>query len=328
MSRSTVSRVVFAHGKTFHDGGWFDASAGKPRVQVKAAADAAWETVGELSDYPATTATDPAGLKGGERFACRLAKPVKVFAVRVVGKPACGDNPQQAFSSCAELQAFDGPDEPGHNSNLQIPAYEYDPIETVPCRSAGCLALTQLCVAADAPKDGGWESLFNGKDLSGWVPVHDVTFVVTNGNLRLVNGMGWLRTEKQYADFVLEAEWRALVPEYDSGFFIRAGLDGKPWPKDGWQVNLARSALGGLVKGYKTVVPAETPPMPLNKWVKFRLEVRGRKITLDVDGERAWEFKELDAERGYIGIQAEDKAFDFRNIRIQELPVNEQSSPK
>jgi len=182
------------------------------------------------------------------------------------------------------------------------------------------LALTQLCVAADAPKDGSWESLFNGKDLSGWAPVNDVTFVVTNSNLRLVAGMGWLRTEKQYTDFVLEAEWRALVPEYDSGFFIRAGLDGKPWPKDGWQVNLARNALGGLVKGYKTVVPAETPPMPLNQWVKFRIEVRGRKITLDVDGERAWEFKELDADRGYIGIQAENKAFDFRNIRIQELP--------
>ena len=49
------------------------------------------------------------------------------------------------------------------------------------------------------------------------------------------------------------------------------------------------------------------------------MEVRGRTITLDVDGERAWEFKELDADRGYIGIQAEGKAFDFRNIRVQEL---------
>jgi hypothetical protein len=104
-----VSRVVFAQGQTFHDGGWFDASAGKPRIQVKAAKDAAWETAGELADYPATTATDPAGLKGGERFTGRLAKPVKVFAIRVLGKPACGDNPQQAFSSCAELQAFAEP---------------------------------------------------------------------------------------------------------------------------------------------------------------------------------------------------------------------------
>jgi hypothetical protein len=27
-------------------------------------------------------------------------------AVRIMGKPACGDNPREAFSSCAELQAF------------------------------------------------------------------------------------------------------------------------------------------------------------------------------------------------------------------------------
>lgn len=105
---ATITRVVFAHGKTFHDGGWFDAQAGKPGVQVKTATDGQWETVGEFKDYPATTATDPAGLRGGERFTCQLAVPTKVLAVRVVGKPASGDNPEQAFSSCAELQASGG----------------------------------------------------------------------------------------------------------------------------------------------------------------------------------------------------------------------------
>lgn len=178
-------------------------------------------------------------------------------------------------------------------------------------------------LGADPSNGGKWESLFNGKDLTGWAPVNEVDFVVTNGNLRLVKGMGWLRTEKQYTDFVLEAEWRALVPEYDSGFFIRAGLEGKPWPKEGWQVNLQRGGLGALVKGYKTMVPAETPPMPLNKWVKFRIEARGKKVTLDVDGERAWEYNELDVHPGYIGIQAENKAFDFRNLRV--LPLTDKT---
>ncbi|HWV99325.1 MAG TPA: beta-L-arabinofuranosidase domain-containing protein [Candidatus Acidoferrum sp.] len=102
-----IRRIVFAHGKTFHDGGWFDANAGKPRVQVKSVKDGAWETLGELMDYPATSSVDAAGLKGGERFNCQLAAPTKVWAVRVIGKPACGDNPKQAFSSCAELQAFE-----------------------------------------------------------------------------------------------------------------------------------------------------------------------------------------------------------------------------
>lgn len=166
---------------------------------------------------------------------------------------------------------------------------------------------------------GEWETLFNGKDLSGWTPVHEVTFAVTNGNLRLVTGMGWLKSAKQYTDFVLEAEWRALETGYDSGLYLRAGEEGKPWPNDGWQVNLLGAALGGLVKGFKTIVPAETPRVPLNQWVKFRIEVKGKKVTLDVDGERAWEYEGIDAEQGYIGIQAENKSFDFRNIRILDL---------
>ena len=59
-----LQRVVFVHGKTFHDGGWFDASAGQPRVQVQTAEKGQWETVGVLKDYPATTATSAAGLTG------------------------------------------------------------------------------------------------------------------------------------------------------------------------------------------------------------------------------------------------------------------------
>jgi DUF1680 family protein len=102
----TIAKVVFAHGKTFHDGGWFDTSSSKPLVQVLLSPNSSWETVGELDSYPATTATSCGALRGGERFACALKQPVKACAVRVLGKPACGDSPAQAFSSCAELQAF------------------------------------------------------------------------------------------------------------------------------------------------------------------------------------------------------------------------------
>lgn len=102
----TVGRIVYAHGHTFHDGGWFDASAGKPKVQVQRRKSGAWETVGTLADYPDTTATDHKGLKDGQVFEVRLAQPEQVWGVRVVGKPACGDNPKQAFSSCGGLKAF------------------------------------------------------------------------------------------------------------------------------------------------------------------------------------------------------------------------------
>jgi hypothetical protein len=102
---SELNRVTFVHGKTFHDGGWFDASAGQPQVQVQTSKGGEWKTVAVLKDYPATTATSAAGLTGGEQFTCPLAKATTVFGLRVVGKPASGDNPRQAFSSCAELLA-------------------------------------------------------------------------------------------------------------------------------------------------------------------------------------------------------------------------------
>jgi hypothetical protein len=106
---ATARRVIFAHGKLFHDGGWFDTSAGKPRVQIQRTAGSAWETVGELEDYPSTTATDGQHdrlIWGNRRFTLKLTNPVTFISIRVIGVPASGDNPQQSFSSCAELQAY------------------------------------------------------------------------------------------------------------------------------------------------------------------------------------------------------------------------------
>ena len=83
-----IGRVVFAHGQNFHDGGWFDASAGKPRVQVQRAKGGAWQTIGNLTDYPATTAVSDKGLKPGQIFTLRLSQPIQAVAVRVIGAPA------------------------------------------------------------------------------------------------------------------------------------------------------------------------------------------------------------------------------------------------
>lgn len=99
-------RVVFTHGRTFHDGGWFDASSGPPRVEIKPEAASGWRPLGALTSYPRTTSTDPAGLKGGESFELRLDTPVRAVGVRVIGIPAHGTNPAQSFASCAELSVF------------------------------------------------------------------------------------------------------------------------------------------------------------------------------------------------------------------------------
>ena len=101
-----IRKVAFAHGHCFHDGGWFDASQGKPRVQVQRTKGGAWETIATLDAYPSSTATDANGLQDGQSFAVEFA-PTDVYGVRVIGRPACGDSPGQAFSSCAEVEGFE-----------------------------------------------------------------------------------------------------------------------------------------------------------------------------------------------------------------------------
>ena len=105
---SSVGWVVFTHGAIFHDGGWFDTSKGKPQVQ--AVKDGPWTTVGELTNYPATTATEAKILgphSSGTRYTCTLATPVTALAVRVIGKPACGNDSKQSFSSCDGLGVYE-----------------------------------------------------------------------------------------------------------------------------------------------------------------------------------------------------------------------------
>jgi hypothetical protein len=190
-------------------------------------------------------------------------------------------------------------------------------------RLAGVFAVVLASASISVGAADDWTPLFNGKDLTGWQGVHDVKFEAKDGKLQLVRGMGWLRTERAFKNFILEVELRPLVERYDSGLLFRVGLDGKPWPSDGWQINLRRDMWGALVKGFKRVLPSpvEGPDVEEDSpWAKFRLEVRGSRAVLHINGEKAWETDQIDRAEGYIGIQAEDRAFEFGTFRIQELP--------
>ena len=172
--------------------------------------------------------------------------------------------------------------------------------------------------AADTNGDGEWQTLFNGTDLTGWTHENGGTFIVTNSLIHMEGGQGWLRTDKEYTDFVLEVEWRGLVTNFNSGIFIRAPMEGNPWATNVWQINLKQSAVGEVLAGSRKAV-LSTTKRPVGEWVSYRIEARGKKLTLWIDGERAWEYDEFEPVQGYIGLQAEGRAIEFRNIRVQEL---------
>lgn len=98
--------IVFRHGRNLPHGGWFDTSKGKPNVWIKTWHD--YELIGELDDYPATTASDAGDLRDAQAFFFVIPPEHRSanFTVRVTGAPSHGNDPKQNCSSCSELQVF------------------------------------------------------------------------------------------------------------------------------------------------------------------------------------------------------------------------------
>jgi hypothetical protein len=173
-------------------------------------------------------------------------------------------------------------------------------------------------------KEDGFVSMFNGKDFSGWrfsggkseSPADAPNWKVQEGVIHLTGGgRPYLATEKEYADFEMRFEWRGLKAKYNSGFFIRSGKS-----VGANQINLAHGSegnfIGGKLSGAKAVGSLQKPPGEWNEW---RVLVQGEKITFTCNDKLAWEATGLKPAKGYIGLQAEGAAMEFRNLRIREI---------
>jgi len=163
--------------------------------------------------------------------------------------------------------------------------------------------------------------LFNGKDLSGWT-LTNCKVDVKDGVLKLVEGNGFIRTNQQYGDFILELDWKAPDQEkYDCGIFVRAewpsAKKGREWPTQ-YQINLKNGEEGNLV-GH----PEATSKGLVKKgeWNHFKITAIGKKLSLDINGQHAWTFDKLENASGVIGIQSEVPTggqFQFRSLHLME----------
>src|SRR5262245_7601109 len=94
------------------------------------------------------------------------------------------------------------------------------------------LVLTVLSIAAGTQgPEAGFQPLFNGRDLGGWVYGQKI-----GAGYRVQGGVvfcteadcGILYTEKEYADFVLRLELR-LGRDANNGIAVRAPIAAVPW---------------------------------------------------------------------------------------------------
>ncbi|HEV8132286.1 MAG TPA: DUF1080 domain-containing protein [Acidobacteriota bacterium] len=201
-----------------------------------------------------------------------------------------------------------------------------------------CLSLFLCNVPDSLGGEDQWISLFNGKDLSGWVLMGDTStsFRADRGTI-FCTGEGnyphWLRSKKEYENFVLRFEY--MTPNWcEAGVLIHAPLYGRA-SKAGIKIHLrhdqitegARST-GSIYDVLPPKVQAAKPEKQWNamevyvEWPILRVTLNGQLIqdvNMEQNDQLRWRLR-----RGYIGFQDIGQPIRYRNIQIRELPSKEQ----
>ena len=194
----------------------------------------------------------------------------------------------------------------------------------------------------------GFKPLFNEKDLAGWVLVNTPvdTWTVQEGML-VCSGkpVGEIRTEKMYQNFILEVEWRHMVPGGNAGIFVWADditAKGVPFHRS-IEVQVLENAYGqsehhtthgdifpihGATmtpvngRGGGRAFPTEERSLPSPQWNHYRIECRDGAISLAVNHKVVTQGTEASPRKGYICLESEGGVVHYRNLRIKELPEN------
>lgn len=202
-----------------------------------------------------------------------------------------------------------------------------------------------LSIVANAqPK---WESLFNGKDLSGWKQINGKAkySVVDNtlvGEAVLNSPNSFLATEKIYSDFIMELEFK-VDPQMNSGMQLRSESksDFKNGRVHGYQVEIdpsPRAWTGGIYdearRGWLyplTENPKGQKAFKQNQWNKVRIEALGNSIKTWVNGIPCADILDDMTKEGFIALQVHDIGNDkakegikvqWKNLRILTSEVS------
>lgn len=176
------------------------------------------------------------------------------------------------------------------------------------------------------------QSLFNGKDLTGWVNHGTEKWYVENGELICESGpdaaYGYLSTETFYDDFELNLEFKQDA-DGNSGVFFRSTFEGTK--VTGWQVEVAPPAkhTGGIYESYGRgwlIKPdmAKDRMLKMGEWNSMRIVAKGSKITTYLNGVEMVQINDekIGQGKGAIALQIHDGGgikVKWRNINIKPL---------
>jgi hypothetical protein len=190
---------------------------------------------------------------------------------------------------------------------------------------AALLGLIVVSAAVPAAAQDGWVTLFDGKSLDQWDQVGGSNWHVADGAI-VADQMadkkvaGYLVSKKSYKDFVVRVEF---WPSHDanSGIYFRC-LDPKViTDRTCYEANIfderADPSYGtGSITRY-----VEIDPMPKagEKWNTFEITVKGRDITVLLDGKETAKLRNGMFDQGPIVVQHAAGTIKVRKVQVKEL---------
>ncbi|MCD7969008.1 MAG: DUF1080 domain-containing protein [Alistipes sp.] len=213
---------------------------------------------------------------------------------------------------------------------------------------------------AEIPSEGGFVSLFNGVDLTGWKGIVENpiaraamdekelarkqaeadelmrrNWTVENGSIVYIgDGYDNICTEGMYGDIEMYMDWM-LYPEdaeADGGVYLRGTPQVQIWRTDRLDVG-AQVGSGGL---YNNAVNPSEPLVyadnPTGEWNTFRIVMKGERVSVWLNGdlvtdnvplENFWDRSRPVFPVEQIELQGHTTRIAHKNIYIKELPMVE-----
>ncbi len=212
------------------------------------------------------------------------------------------------------------------------------------------LALLSTSDGRAEDKKGETISLFNGKNLDGWkvfidpkakdVKPEDVWSVKDETIVCKGKPYGYIITEKEYENYVLEVEWMWPGKGYNSGVLVHVTGPDKLWPKSvEAQLMSGRAGDFWLVSGFKMDVDKSRQDekvshhywridkdtaveKKLGEWNKYEITCKGDTIKVVVNGKLCNEGKNAEITKGKILLQSEGGEIHFRNVKLTPLAAS------
>lgn len=205
---------------------------------------------------------------------------------------------------------------------------------------------------ANMPYTKGFESIFNGRDLSGWQGLVEnpiarakmskeelarkqkeaneklkESWSVRDGAIYFTGTGDNLCTIRPYGDFEMLVDWK-ISRDGDSGIYLRGSPQVQIWDPTGKQ-EATKVGSGGLFNNQKhPSKPLTVADNPVGEWNTFQIKMIGERVTVRLNGvlvvdsvvmENYWDRSMPIFSEEAIELQAHGNELAFRNIFVKEL---------